>query len=63
MREEDIVRNWREGHSRKWLIDKELKDLKPFATTKEQRANLSWQAQHNVEEALIKWYRREVMGE
>lgn len=59
MTAETIVQRWLDGHSREWLIKEEEKSLKYQVKTREDKKNIAWQAKHNVEEALLGWWRKQ----
>ncbi len=62
MRYETIIENWKQGYSKKWLIEEEYKSL---LWQKKQRkikaSDLKEESQRNIEEALLKWWREEIL--
>lgn len=62
MKYETIILNWKQGHSKKWLVEEEYKSL---LWQKKQRkikaSDLREESKRNIEEALLTWWREEIL--
>lgn len=66
MEYETIIREFKSGHSKKWLIDEEYKSLiwlkKNRGMFKYSKAKeIKDKASQNIEEALLKWWKEEIL--
>jgi len=59
MTDETIVKLWRQGHSRNYIIGEERKWLKVLNENMK-RKELDETARRNVEQALLRWWRKNV---
>ena len=60
MKYEDIVLAWKQGHSKQWLFKKEYESMKYLSKNNGGNLNeseLRYNAQHNVEQALIRFWK------
>lgn len=61
MTKETIVSEWRKGHSRQWLEDKQYADIEFLDRCKGlKKPEIKKLAKHDIEEALLEWWRKYV---
>ena len=68
MEYEVIIKEWKAGHSKKWLIDEEYKSLMWLKKNRgafkySKLKEIKQQASRNIEEALLKWWKEEILKE
>ena len=63
MNYETIIHNWRIGHSKNWLVEKEYKELMnnyKNGRMKIKAKEVKYLAKKNIEEALLRWWKLNV---